>query len=100
MLSTTRRRVLLFVLLAVAVGGLAPLTDLLDGDGTAATAAAASTIGPGSGNPESPTAAPAPTAAPVIVVARTESLVKYLDLVIRLLTLLVAWFLERKENGK
>ena len=98
MFRTSRRRALLAVALVVAVVGPVALVSELASDGTAvplascSAAAAELTKSP-------PADGGSATAAPVVVIARTETVTKYLDLAIRILALLLAWFLERTENG-
>lgn len=98
MLRPTRRRALLFGFLAVAVVGLKPLADLTRDDAADAAAAAAA-LGNSPAPGTSAVAAPDPSRGPpVVVLARSEDWTKYLDLVIKLLALVLAWFTQRQEN--
>lgn len=95
MARPSRRTVTLLAILVAAVG-LLPLADVLSDRGNP-DAAAAAALGA-----ELPKADPqgdalATAERPVVVVlARTEDWVKYIDLVIRVLAVVLAWFLGSK----
>lgn len=95
MARPSRRTVTLLAILVAAVG-LLPLADLVsarDDPGQAAAAALGAELPKADPQGESFTSSERPV---VVVLARQEDWVKYIDLVIRVLAVVLAWFLGSK----
>ena len=98
-MATPRRRAFLFVLLALAVTGPAALLAGRGAAGAPAVVAHVGAVDPGRHGPSPVAVAPSTARAPLVVVAPRSSLATYLDLAIRVAALVLAWHLQRAENG-
>lgn len=99
-MSSNRRRAV-FALLAFAVLGIAPVAGLFYSDRQAAQAALADPELGASVDPSPSSTVPGSgSAAPVVVVTTAQGWARYLDLAIRILALVLAWLMERRENGE